>query len=185
MTPPQLVGSTPEDASAGFRIRAITLRFDEPLDTTRLSLEAVRLLNLGDDFEIGGNDDTTVPLRCLEFLSPRHLAVYPSAVLPEGRYQFEIGASILADIAGNVMENPVVLTFTSLDFDEQNGIAWISDDDGDWNDAANWNTGEVPGPNDIVILDRKTANVTVTLSSGDVQVRSLRRGRISSSAVVP
>ena len=49
-------------------------------------------------------------------------------------------------------------------------VTWVGGN-GDWNTAANWSTGSVPGTNDDVLLD--DADVTVTISSGVKLVRSI------------
>ncbi|MDA1053499.1 MAG: Ig-like domain-containing protein [Planctomycetota bacterium] len=173
ITPPEIVGSSPTDSGAGFQVSAVTLRFDEPINTTRLALGGFALTNLGANFRVGGGDDTPVALDRIESLSPQRVVVYTKNPLPEGRYRLTGNASVLADVAGNQVNAPVGITFTSFEFDEQNAVAWISDTDGDWNQPGNWSTGEVPGPNDTVILDRKLANPKITLSSGNIRIRSL------------
>lgn len=73
---------------------------------------------------------------------------------------------------------------------------WLNNNSGDWATLANWNSGETPvapvtGPgqvpptanilpstrlpsiNDTVVLDRPSANITVTLSSGTQSIRKL------------
>jgi len=52
-------------------------------------------------------------------------------------------------------------------------VSWNVDSSGFWNVAANWNTGTVPQPGDDVVIDRPSASVTVTFSSGSVAVNSL------------
>jgi len=99
--------------------------------------------------------------------------VHTASPLPEGQYQLTINPSVLADQAGNAITSSLSLTFTSFDLDEQNAVAWVSDTDGDWNNAGNWSTGRVPGANDTVILDRKTANPTIRITSGDIHIHGL------------
>ncbi|MDA1052075.1 MAG: Ig-like domain-containing protein [Planctomycetota bacterium] len=172
-TPPMLIGSSPADRGVGFQTSAITLRFDEPLDTTGLSLGGFSLIDLGANARLGGGDDVNVRLKQVTALSSRRVVVYTDQPLTEGRFQFTVAPSVVSDVAGNKVEQPIAITFTSFDFDEQNAVAWISDSNGDWNNPGNWSGGEVPGPNDAVIIDRKVTNVKVRLSSGNVQVRSL------------
>jgi len=74
---------------------------------------------------------------------------------------------------------------------------WVTNNSGDWNTLANWNSGltpvapvqgagqvprvgpmtlpapRLPGPNDTVVLDRTTANIAVTLASGIQTIRKL------------
>jgi hypothetical protein len=173
ISPPELIDSTPSDEGAGFRVAAVTLRFDEPIDTTRISLAGFTLTNLGGNFLPGGGDDVAVPLDRVEALSPQRLVVYLREPLGEGRFRFVADGALIADVAGNQLDAALSFDFTSFDLDEQNSVAWISDSDGDWDSAGNWSSGQVPGPNDAVIIDRKTANPRITLSSGNVSVRSL------------
>ncbi|MDZ4852063.1 MAG: Ig-like domain-containing protein, partial [Pirellulaceae bacterium] len=180
ITPPAIINSTPSDNGAGFRINAITLRFDEPIDSTRLSVTGFTLTNLGNDFRVGGSDDTSVAIDRIQALSPTRIVVYPLNPLPEGTFRLTGDASVIADVAGNQVTSPIGITFTSLDFDEANSVAWNTDSDGNWNDPGNWNTGEVPRPNDKVIIDRKAANPTIRITGGNVKVTSL----ISREAIV-
>jgi len=173
ITPPQLSGSNPANGSAGFRVNAITLRFDTPIDVAQLASSGFTLMNLGANFVLGGGGDSPVTIDRFEALSSRRIVIYPSQPLTEGNYQFTAQAGFISDIAGNVPVSDIVLNFTSFDLDEQNSVAWISDSNGDWNEPSNWSTGQVPGPNDAVIIDRKTANVSVRLPSGNMSVRSL------------
>src|SRR5262249_55407201 len=49
-------------------------------------------------------------------------------------------------------------------------VTWVGGS-GDWNTPASWSTGNLPGPQDDVVIDR--AGVTVTHSSGTHRVNSL------------
>ena len=49
---------------------------------------------------------------------------------------------------------------------------WIGAD-GDWSDPSNWSTGEVPGTLDDVVIDLVATDVTITISGGSREVRSL------------
>ena len=109
----------------------------------------------------------------VEAPSEQRVVVYTTEPLGEGRYQFDVSPTILSDVAGNAIVDPVSINFTSFDLDAENSVAWISDEDGNWNNAGNWSTGEVPGPNDAVIIDRLIANPTVSLPDGNVVIRSL------------
>ncbi|MEM6777339.1 MAG: Ig-like domain-containing protein, partial [Planctomycetota bacterium] len=173
ITPPTFIGSSPSDTGAGFRVRAVTLRFDEPIDETDLSPDDFTLLDLGDDFVLRGGDDFEVPISRVDVLSSRRLVLYTESPLAEGRFQLTADAGAVSDIAGNAISESIAVSFASFDFDEQNAVAWISDSDGNWNDPSNWSSGQVPGPNDTVILDRKTSNVTVNIDQGNIAIRSL------------
>ena len=75
--------------------------------------------------------------------------------------------------AGNHLAASLTTTFTNYDMPPTNAVAWISDTDGDWDNAANWNTGAVPTETDTIIIDRKTANPTVSMTSGAFSVKRL------------
>ena len=173
LTPPSMILATPAQGGAGFRVQTITLRFDEPLDETRISLNSFLLTNLGGNFLPGGGDDVPVALDRVELISANRLVVYTSQPLVEGRFRLAIDPSGIADRAGNQITSAINLDFSSFDLDTQNAIAWISDSDGDWNNPGNWSSGEVPGPNDFVIIDRQTTNPRITLSSGNVTIRGI------------
>src|SRR4051812_48889908 len=49
-------------------------------------------------------------------------------------------------------------------------VTWSTDASGNWEDSANWSSGDVPGPGDEVVISRPSANPTVTLSSGTQSV---------------
>jgi RHS repeat-associated protein len=51
--------------------------------------------------------------------------------------------------------------------------AWINPGSGNWDDGANWSTGQVPGPGDDALIST-TAAATITIQSGDsITVHSL------------
>ncbi len=52
-------------------------------------------------------------------------------------------------------------------------VRWISGS-GDWGDASKWSTGVVPGTNDDAVIDTSDGAITVTISSGIVQVNSIQ-----------
>jgi len=52
-------------------------------------------------------------------------------------------------------------------------VSWLSDSSGNWSTPENWSSGTVPGPNDDVIIDRPSSQVTVTVNSGNITIKSL------------
>ncbi|MEZ6120486.1 MAG: Ig-like domain-containing protein [Pirellulaceae bacterium] len=173
-TPPQLIASSPQNNGAGFQLQTASLRFNEPLNEAALNLTGFTLTDLGANFELGGGDDTNLPIAGVRLVSPRNVALDFGEALPQGRYQLTISPSVIRDGAGNALAEPVRIIFTNFDANVANAVAWISDADGNWNDPANWSTGVVPGPDDNVIIDRFTADPKITINSGTVQVRSIR-----------
>ena len=47
-------------------------------------------------------------------------------------------------------------------------VSWAAPVDGNWHDAANWDTGNVPGPGDDVVIDASGSPYTVTLQNLNV-----------------
>ncbi len=172
-SPPVILSSSPAPDGTGFRIPAITLRLNEPINADMLNLSRFSLLHLGDDFIPGGENDTPVGLDRIELLSPTSFVIYPQQSLVAGQFQFSIQANTVRDVAGNWISEPVMITFTNIDIRDPNTVAWISGTSGNWNDPNNWSSGRVPGPSDSVIIDHIIANPTITLNSGAVVVAEL------------
>ncbi len=78
--------------------------------------------------------------------------------------------AFIYDERGNVIT--ISDEISGLEFEPT--VFWVTNTDGDWNNPANWSTGQVPGPNDDVLIDRPGVDITVTYSSGTSSVRSLR-----------
>ena len=74
------------------------------------------------------------------------------------------------DDRGNVIEIRDEISGIEL----ENLVYWSSHEDGDWGDAANWSTGQVPGPEDNVIIDVPEGELTITNASGNRQVKSIQ-----------
>src|SRR5262245_42670793 len=51
-------------------------------------------------------------------------------------------------------------------------VNWNVDADGDWNNPANWSTGNVPGATDTAVIDRAVP-VTITYAGGSSSVLNL------------
>ena len=52
-------------------------------------------------------------------------------------------------------------------------VSWILAGNGDWNTAANWSTGKVPGAGDDVNLDGASGSNVIAYSSGASAVNSI------------
>jgi len=73
------------------------------------------------------------------------------------------------DLVGNPMAAEFAWTFRVKD-----PIFWARDASGFWDDPGNWNTGAVPGSDDVVIIDRPAGNFTITHRSGNTSIAGLR-----------
>src|SRR5581483_7644316 len=136
-----------------------------------VNLAGVKLISLGADGKAGTGDDTSVVLSSVQVRANRQIVVTPLVPLPRGKYQLTIDPSVVADLSGNHIAAPFQLTFTSEDVAAT--TFWNSDTDGAWNNPANWSTGQVPGPNDVVLIDRIGAAPTITIPAGNFTVKSL------------
>ena len=79
-------------------------------------------------------------------------------------------------------QNPITVTMDTNKWVEahfdlppqgQPTIWWIAAS-GNWTNPANWNNHQLPGPEDVVLIDRPDTNITVTFSGGNASVISLR-----------
>lgn len=169
---PVVSNTTPAAGKVGLNIPFITIRFNEPIDTSLADLSGLTLTNLGADGAIAGGDDTAVALGAVETPSDRRLVILSEGTLPVGNYQLTVDPSIIADRAGNPLASPFTLSFINSDVPPDT-VFWISDSDGDWNDPANCSTGTVPEFDDNVVINRLNANPAITISD-KVSLKSIR-----------
>src|SRR3989442_5392066 len=69
----------------------------------------------------------------------------------------------------------LAIVFSAVLFDENTvaaTVSWVGGS-GDWNLAANWSTGALPGPDDDVLIDQPD-DIIVTVSSGSHTVKTLQ-----------
>jgi fibronectin type 3 domain-containing protein len=67
----------------------------------------------------------------------------------------------------------ILTTFFSTSLASAATVSWNTDSNGDWDTAANWSSGAVPGPNDDVVINRPGVEVVVTISTGGKTVKSV------------
>ncbi|MFM7366897.1 MAG: Ig-like domain-containing protein, partial [Sphaerospermopsis kisseleviana] len=110
---PTVLGTTPVEGARRREIPSIAIRFNEALDTSNLNLSGITLTNLGADGVLGGGDDTVATLTDLQTRNfDRTLVILTGGELPLGKYQLQINPSIISDVSGNALANPVTLNFT-------------------------------------------------------------------------
>ena len=83
-----------------------------------------------------------------------------------------------------IIGSGIILGATASADDFQPTIEWVGDQDGDWDDPENWNTGELPGPGDDVLIEGVQG--TITISTGTHETRSLlseRRLRVTDGSL--
>ncbi|MFM7406107.1 MAG: Ig-like domain-containing protein, partial [Cuspidothrix sp.] len=110
---PAVQGTTPSEGARRKEIPSIAIKFNEALDTTKLNLSGITLTNLGADGVLGGGDDTVATLTDLQTRNfDRTLVILTGGKLPLGEYQLKVDPSIISDVSGNALANPVTLNFT-------------------------------------------------------------------------
>jgi hypothetical protein len=165
-TPPKVKATTP--TGGGRTLDSIHAFFNEPMDPATLNATSLTLSSGGPDGQLGTPDD--VELSGGEILyRPDQSSVSLSFDTPlsDGVYQAVI-TTAATDLLGNNLAADFNWTFRVADAD-----FWISPLNGEWNDPANWSEGAVPGPNDDVIIDIPSFDITVTISSGVPNPRNL------------
>ncbi|MBN9692108.1 MAG: hypothetical protein J0M24_17835 [Verrucomicrobia bacterium] len=169
---PFLVTSSPEPGEVLTEVSQISLRFDVPLDPARLVGSGIFLRNLGADGQLEGGDDRNIPVGAFTHIfGNRILRLSPDEVLPPGRYQLQLAAGSVTSASGLALELPVILEFELRP--NPAVVNWVSDQDGDWSNPANWSTGRVPGPGDLVVIDRPQSDPTILIDA-NVTIAGLR-----------
>ena len=156
--PPMVEKVTPDDGQLRSRNqRTVRLFFTEGMDESTLTPENVRLLNSA------GQELTPVDVRVRHNGQSLQLTYsgesgVPDSPLPTGAYDIVIAANRITDRAGNALgTSDMTTSFTVVAAD----VVWDNDAGGEWNDPGNWDTGELPGPDDDVLLT-VAENVTIT-----------------------
>ncbi|MFI5455338.1 MAG: Ig-like domain-containing protein [Isosphaerales bacterium] len=167
-----VTGSSPVDGQGGTNLQSITVGFSGNLDPASVNLSGLTLLDLGPDLQVGGGDDTIVPLGSAQVSAGQSLVVQAEQPLASGRYQLTIDPTAVADTNGDHLAASYWITFDNFVVNQSTDV-WISTTDGDWGDPGNWSTGAVPQPTDDVFINPLSGSLTVTHSSGDSTVHSL------------
>ncbi|MEM6979682.1 MAG: Ig-like domain-containing protein, partial [Planctomycetota bacterium] len=158
---PQLLETNPSNGdieAAGQQL--ISLTFDESLDTTSFS---------ADDISIVDGDGTAVAIEAIDFRVDDSLIQVLTEDVGAGTYVVTVSLDEITDRAGNAGVGSESFQFEILDF--QADVFWIGQS-GEWSDAENWSTGQVPGANDAVLIS-VPGDITVTLQNDQQTVGQL------------
>jgi len=110
---PETVSTTPSEGDRRRNIPAISVRFNEAIDTERLDISGISLTNLGEDGVLGTDDDFAVTPEGLQTINfDRTLVILPPVDMPPGDYQLAIDPTIISDRAGNELTEAPTLQFT-------------------------------------------------------------------------
>ncbi len=157
---PTIVAIDPADgATVPEGLQQVTVRFSEALDPGSVSASTFRVVSAG---------QTVAPLG-VDLLSESRLVQLRFAGLAAGDYQLVIDADAVTDLAGNALGAVDVVSDFTLTGE---AVTWINPAGGFWDDTANWEGGQLPGPNDNVLID-VPANVTITHRQGTTVINRL------------
>ncbi len=138
---PELVGqSLRDDAQIGQFSRTFRFTFSEPLAETAETENAFYILD---------PDGERIDPAAVQFKSDGRSVQVTFDPFEIGSHQFIIDGAAVTDRAGNPLSDGNLIT----DFEVgEYSVEWFNIDGGDWTDAASWSNGQVPGPNDSVLV---------------------------------
>ncbi len=111
--PPTLLGQSLASGATIFAPNKITFSFSEEMDPASLDETQIELLDLGANGLPGGGDDVSMGFASATFVGyGSRLEIVPSGELPVGTYQLTVPGTAVADLAGNVYQEDIVLSFT-------------------------------------------------------------------------
>ncbi|HSH16723.1 MAG TPA: Ig-like domain-containing protein, partial [Verrucomicrobiae bacterium] len=165
-TPPFVRAALPRVGSA--EVSRVTAFFSEPVaPASVVTNQTFRLFAAGPDEVPGTGDDVPVMGAQVEVgFADSSAALVFANPLPNGLYRAELTTGI-TDLAGLGLNAP----FT-WDFRVGPGSYWAGGANGAWNSPANWSTGVVPGPDDMVYLD-VFPNQTIRVGNTTINVRGI------------
>ncbi|MBL9168382.1 MAG: hypothetical protein JNN07_11625 [Verrucomicrobiales bacterium] len=173
-TVPVVLRQYPPHGSSNSVVAHIDLLFDQPLNSQALSVTGATLTYWGNDGVPGTGDDQQFSPSELRLLpGGRLLRASGFGALPAGSFELSLAPAILVGTNGQPSSAEVRTQFIRVQ--PTPTLVWNTDQSGDWFDAANWSPARLPEPTDIVLIDRPTANPTITISdlNGSVSIAAL------------
>ncbi len=139
-------------SSIGGLVKSVLGVFNEPLDPGTVTASSVQLTFAGPDGVLdAGGDDTPVTAQSIVYRDDINAVSFTVAeVLPQGLYRGRL-TTALKDASDNALASNHTWTFTTNN--SSSIFTGTADGTYNWNDAANWSTGTVPGAGSIVIID--------------------------------
>jgi hypothetical protein len=165
--PPEVLFTAPNDNGADYSINSLQVWLSEAVDPATVNLNQISLTR--------DSDGSEIPIVGVSLNNPQILVIELGSPLPFDGYQLSVQNSVLKDSGGNLLSNPIDLTFVS--YDVEPGIAlWISDVDGNFSDPANWNFGQEPSGFQAAHIERPSSDPTILFevngSTGNLVGRS-------------
>ena len=160
--PPAVVATNPRNGMARVPTNAvITATFSKPMDAATITAA---------NFLLADSQRNSVPGTVLYDEGTLTATFTPSIPLLESNYYSATIKTNIQDTGGESMIADYSWRFATTGF--VSTIWWIGGG-GDWSNPANWSEGSLPGPEDDVLIDDPNAELTITLSSGNQNIRSL------------
>jgi Ca2+-binding RTX toxin-like protein len=173
-TGPIAQSTLPSNLATVTDLMSAVFSLDEVVDPDSVETIDFVMTDFGADGILGTNDDLPVEIERVE-TAGSDITVYPNGPLFSRLYNITLTDGSVVDQAGNVLGVGASLQFTNID----TTVRWRGGD-GDWTNAANWNTGNVPNTGDRVVID-SGSNVTVRYNTS-VELSSLTiRGNLDMS----
>jgi hypothetical protein len=172
--PPEVSSISVAENANLFFVRSIDVRFDEPLDTSRLDAAGIALTRAGTDGQFGTADDEAVAFRFDTRSFGQVLSILPTSYLIPGAYRLHIDPSIITDRAGNVLAGAIVRNFSIKPASDVRAISGVPEIP----QAPSANPGQEIGIS--VPFDPTTAyaQFNVINSSGTTSTREVKAGRV-------
>ncbi len=164
VTPFEILAITPDDGALLLpgSTRSVTVEFSKSVESDTVN---------ADTFVLIGPDGPIAPTSISVRDSGSEVQLtFPADALAAGSFQLVVDADQVTDRSGTPLGAQNVTSSFTIQLIE--GPTWISPTDGTWNDPVNWANGEVPTPDDDVVVP-VTAGSVATISAPAGSVASL------------
>ena len=163
-------------SGVGFDLETIKLQFDRDLQASEIGPGDVQLVSLGADQKPGG-DDALVAVSTVA-VDKDKLTLTPQESLLATSYRLRIAGAALVDTNSERVSEDLVLTFSHV-APVADTVQWIAPA-GNWEDASNWSTGEVPTIDDVILIEIPGIVADVEINGG----HTVRSAQIHESLTV-
>ncbi|MES2736198.1 MAG: Ig-like domain-containing protein [Verrucomicrobiota bacterium] len=165
-TPPVVTRVGPSGLTG--KVTSALAFMSEALDPATVNDTTFVITEAGPDHVFGSGDDVPVTASAVTFRPEIQAASFTvTGELPPGVYQAVLTTGV-KDLSNNAMAADRTWQF-SVDGDP---VFWTGGSSGNWTDATSWNTGVIPGPNDLVVINGPP-ELEVNLGGAYVQARAI------------
>ncbi len=165
-TPPVVTRVGPSGLTG--KVTSALAFMSEALDPATVNDATFVVTEAGPDDVFGSGDDVPVTASAVTFRPEIQAASFTvTGELPPGVYQAVLTTGV-KDLSNNALAADRTWQFSV----EGDPVFWTGGSSGDWNNAANWNTGAVPGPNDLVVINGPP-ELAVNLGGSYVEARAI------------